>query len=311
MLRKDMRNQIEKTMKRTSRHGHRGFTLIELLVVIAIIAILAALLLPALAAAKRKAKRMQCLSNLHQIGVGSAVYANDFSDWYPIVSVGSANNYPSKVNNLLGIHYTRYIYSTSGAPDGTPMPQGYALGAGTPYNGMDQNLGYLYGGGMIPDGRAFYCPTFSEMSQSSPGYVLSAEYYAVPTFMSVHANASIRSSFMYNPRMKNVPGTSGANIARKYQKATDVRAMDILGIDYLACPGSGNNNPTGVPFNPENWTHWPSRGLQTLYTDTSARFALINDPKIFDAMVSKLQSDESGLAYLQYNTLFNFLQNAP
>jgi prepilin-type N-terminal cleavage/methylation domain-containing protein/prepilin-type processing-associated H-X9-DG protein len=55
----------------------RGFTLIELLVVIAIIAILAALLLPALSAAKRKAKAIQCVNNQKQIMLASHMYLDD------------------------------------------------------------------------------------------------------------------------------------------------------------------------------------------------------------------------------------------
>jgi prepilin-type N-terminal cleavage/methylation domain-containing protein/prepilin-type processing-associated H-X9-DG protein len=64
-------------------NSRRAFTLIELLVVIAIIAILAAMLLPALSVAKQKGWTTSCNSNLHQIGLGMRMFADDNSELYP------------------------------------------------------------------------------------------------------------------------------------------------------------------------------------------------------------------------------------
>jgi len=148
-----------KTGKNTSLSGglppfrkgwRKGFTLIELLVVIAIIAILAAMLLPALSAAKSKAKMIQCLSNMKQLQLCYQMYIGDYNDWLPpnfgvggnaaatnCWVTGSAQNDTTTLNIQSGVLFqynrsttiyacpanTKMIPGTGLPPNNQPVPQ--------------------------------------------------------------------------------------------------------------------------------------------------------------------------------------------
>jgi prepilin-type N-terminal cleavage/methylation domain-containing protein len=166
---------IQNQIKSPSRAvASRGFTLIELLVVIAIIAILAALLLPALSAAKRKAKLAQCQSNFHQIMIACNVYASEYNDYYPICKIGNGNG-GATFNHVTSQHYTLYIATLP--TSSTPVVQGIQVG-------VFDCLGHLYETHGIGDAKVFFCPTFPDSSGNTPAA------YSNPSFMSTPTGAT-------------------------------------------------------------------------------------------------------------------------
>jgi prepilin-type N-terminal cleavage/methylation domain-containing protein len=255
----------------------RGFTLIELLVVIAIIAILAAMLLPALARAKDRAKRTQCLSQLRQQHEGCVMYAGDNIDKFP--AWGPDPTHPENVIN--GLWYTRYIYV---GPANYPVPLDLAQGVAAP--GQYQNLGYIYTSKFVGDGQVLFCPSLPAES------AIAADRYSTPRFMSTDSGGDARSSYMYNPWIDPAKG----NI-RLFTKASQASAHKIFIMDYLSGVNGGNVNL---------FAHARLKGWCVVFTDGSAGFC--RSQQAYSLVLSGQPANDTNMA--QLINILNLLEMA-
>lgn len=144
----------------------RKFTLIELLVVIAIIAILAAMLLPALSAARARARAASCLNNLKQSGIAVSMYYHDNKDVF--VALQQVGNFLAPWSYIMYINGYNQDLNTLFCPETEP----------TSYTGN----GDFNASDLSPDGNAFCYLTYGVLQTHRPGQVsIGSNGYGVNT----------------------------------------------------------------------------------------------------------------------------------
>jgi prepilin-type N-terminal cleavage/methylation domain-containing protein len=223
-------NGAQSVAGRPPSKSDQGFTLIELLVVIAIIAILAAMLLPALSAAKAKALKIACVSNLRQAGEGWAMYPADHRDaLLPLHLKGIARFNKREAGGSPASGWETHEIARM-VPGTSTMSSGYD-GPGIPDGWW--NLGLLWGDKNIANPKVFYCPVGAQVlggTMTYDWYTFMPNYPwptgANPQAVAAGSSDKMRVAYDYFPQSRNVE-QSGAGYMSKFPKvAVSISELD-------------------------------------------------------------------------------------
>jgi len=185
----------------TRRQG--AFTLVELLTVIVIIALLLSVILPSLKKARQQARKVACVSNLHQVGMAIHAYAHDYDDKIPFGPEGlpmMGSNFYTVTGNV-----TSLLSLLNGEPVG---------------------LGLLLSHHLSSQPKALFCPGADQPSEADKQLAQIGQRQAQSDYYYRHASVAL---------LTGTPDLTHTRLSRlgKNREGRSIHAL-VMDVQFLA-----------------------------------------------------------------------------